>query len=146
MVEYYSHQDSERIVRDVLARQPGTRIVLVGHSWGGDTVAKLAARLGAQGRPVDMLVTVDPVGTGTSDDFFSRVRAGSREWINVQATGGNWYDRDNLVARVGDRYGSGPQPFATQHITAPFGHAAFRGLMEHPGTDGRSALRRVLGQ
>jgi hypothetical protein len=144
--KYYSHQDAEIIATDILAQPPGTRIVLVGHSWGGDTAAGVAARLGVEGRPVDMLVTVDPVGNGTSEDFFTRVRAGSREWINVQATGGNWYDGDNLIARLGNRYGSAPQRFADQHIAAGFGHADFADLVRHPGADGRSALQRALSR
>ena len=144
--KYYSHEDVEQILNDIRAQPPGTRIVLVGHSWGGDTAARVAAQLGAEGRPVDLLVTVDPVGNGASDGFLNRVRAGSREWINVQATGGNWYDGDNLIARLGNRYGSAPQRFADQHIAAGFGHADFADLVRHPGADGRSALQRALSR
>lgn len=145
-IKYYSHDEAEKLLNDIRAQPPGTRIVLVGHSWGGDTAAGVAARLGVEGRPVDMLVTVDPVGNGNSEDFFTRVRAGSREWINVQATGGNWHDPDNLIARIGNRYGSAPQRFADQHIVAPYRHRAFDRLVGHPGADGRSALRRALSQ
>ena len=120
--------------------------MLGGHSWGGDTAARVAAQLGAEGRPVDLLATIDPVGNGASDGFLNRVRAGSREWINVQATGGNWYDGDNLIARLGNRYGSAPQRFADQHIAAGFGHADFADLVRHPGADGRSALQRALSR
>ena len=145
-IKYYSHDEAEKLLNDIRAQPPGTRIVLVGHSWGGDTAARVAAQLGAEGRPVDLLATIDPVGNGASDGFLNRVRAGSREWINVQATGGNWHDPDNLIARIGNRYGSAPQRFADQNIAAPYRHGAFGDLVEHPGADGRSALRRALSQ
>ena len=69
----------------VAAEPQGTRIVLVGHSYGGDTAAQVAATLGAQGRPVDTLITVDPVGRGVNEGFLARVRAGSCEWVNIRA-------------------------------------------------------------
>jgi hypothetical protein len=144
--KYYSHEDVEQILNDIRAQPPGTRIVLVGHSWGGDTAARVAAQLGAEGRPVDLLVTVDPVGNGNSEDFFTRVRAGSREWINVQATGGSWHDPDNLIARIGNRYGSAPQRFADQHMVAPYRHRAFDALVRYRGPDGRSPLERALSR
>lgn len=145
-IKYYSHDEAEKLLNDIRAQPTGTRIVLVGQSWGGDTAARVAAQLGAEGRPVDLLATIDPVGNGASDVFLNRVRAGSREWINVQATGGSWYDGDNLIARLGNRYGSAPQRFADQHIAAPSGHADFAGLVRHPGADGRSALQRALSR
>ncbi len=146
ITKYYSHENMEQILNDIRVQSPETRIVLVGHSWGGDTAARVAAQLGAEGRPVDLLATIDPVGNGNSEGFFNRVRAGSREWINVQATGGSWNDRDNLIARLGNRYGSGPQRFADQHISAPFGHGAFNALVRYRGADGRSALERALSR
>ena len=62
------------------ALQRGDVIAIVedGHSWGADTAAEVVGRLGQQGRPIDMLVTADPVGRGLSEDFMRRVRAGSR--------------------------------------------------------------------
>ena len=43
----------------VVAAQQFTRLVLVGHSWGGPIVRTLAARRLAAGKPIDWLVLVD---------------------------------------------------------------------------------------
>ncbi|UPY38162.1 hypothetical protein [Sediminicoccus sp. KRV36] len=56
----------QRAEIEALIRQqsPETRIRIVGHSYGGDTAAQISERMGILGRPpLDMLVTVDPVGS-----------------------------------------------------------------------------------
>ena len=143
--EYFAHDERDRILQRIAAQPEGTRIVLVGHSWGGDQAAQIAARLGTEGRPVDLLVTVDPVGSGLSEGFMRRVRSGAREWINIRATGGPWDEESNLIARLGGRYGSLPASFATQHIEAPFTHRDFERMLRHIGPSGGSAWDRVLG-
>ena len=46
----------------LLARPaPATPLVLVGFSYGADDVVLIARRLAGRGRPVDLLVTIDPV-------------------------------------------------------------------------------------
>ncbi len=95
-VLYASHDEPSRLRSWIRRAPPGTRIVVVGHSWGADTAAQTVARLGQEGRLVDLLVTIDPVGRGLSDDYFRRVRAGALEWINVNAAGG---DRSNFTTR-----------------------------------------------
>ena len=40
------------------------RLVLIGHSLGGDDVIKLAERLNQAGIPVDLLMPIDPVSQG----------------------------------------------------------------------------------
>lgn len=94
--------DEATNIESFIRRQPpGTRIRLVGHSYGGDTAAQIAARMGSAGRPLDMLVTVDPVGRGTSTGFFERVHQGTRRCINVNATGGSSLEQSNIVAGLG---------------------------------------------
>ena len=143
--DYFTHDERGRILSSIAAQPAGTRIVLVGHSWGGDTAAQVAAALGAQGRLVDTLVTVDPVGRGLSEGFMRRVRAGSREWINIRATGGNWFDPSNIVAALGSPYGRLPERFATQHIEASFAHANFSSLIQAMNNQGSSGWLSVIG-
>ena len=52
--------------RIIAARQAGSnrRLVLIGHSLGGDDVIKLAERLNQAGIPVDLLMPIDPVSQG----------------------------------------------------------------------------------
>lgn len=143
---YFGHDEASAIMTRIADEAQGTRIVLVGHSWGGDTAAQVAGALGQRGRPVDTLITVDPVGRGLSDDFFQRVRAGSREWVNIRAHGSATSDFSDFVAAVGGAYGDGPRGHATRHIEAPVTHANFRGLLSSPDPGGISGFRRMLGQ
>lgn len=143
---YFGHDEGAAIVARIANEPQETRIVLVGHSWGGDTAAQIAAALGQRGRPVDTLVTVDPVGVGLSDDFFRRVRGGSREWVNIRASGGANSDFSDFVAAVGGRYADGPRAYATRHIEAPFTHGSFGRLLTSPDTDGVSGFSRILGR
>lgn len=146
-VRYASHDQEGDILAAIRAAPTGTRIVLVGHSWGGDTVATIASRLGEQGRPVDMLVTIDPVGHGLSEDFMRRVRAGAQEWINVNAAGGSASETSNLIAEAGRKYGRLPEAFASQYIDAPYTHAQFGPMIDLrlPGASG-TLYQRVMGR
>jgi pimeloyl-ACP methyl ester carboxylesterase len=143
-IEYFTHDQAAAIMAMIAAQPRGTRIVLVGHSWGGDTVAQITAALGRQGRPVDTLITVDPVGRGLSDEFFRRVRAGSREWVNIRAGGAG--SPSDVIAAVGGTYGEGPRRHATQFIDAPLGHGNFNDLLRHADPSGVSGFSRVLGR
>jgi pimeloyl-ACP methyl ester carboxylesterase len=143
---YYSHQDADRVIADLLQQPAGTRLVVIGHSWGGDTALQVANRLAQQGRRVDTLVTIDPVGRGVTDGFLARARASTGEWINVRATGGSLFEWDNVVARIGSRYGDSPAPHATHHFEVSRAHGDFRNLLRLAGPDGRSALDWALGR
>lgn len=149
--EWRSHGDfawdegpqAEAFIR---SQPEGTRIRLVGHSHGGDTAAQIAARLGAAGRPLDMLVTVDPVGRGTSTDFFQRVRQGARRWINVNATGGSSFQRSNIWAGLGGSWNYGPMGHADEFINAPAAHAQFSNMMNTLLPNGRSIGLETLAR
>jgi len=142
---YFANDQRAAFLARIAAEPQETRIVLVGHSWGGDTAARAAAALGQQGRPVDTLVTVDPVGRGLSDDYFRRVRAGSREWVNIRAYGAAW-DRTDVIAVAGGAYADGPRGYATRHVEAPLNHGNFNGLLRSNDPAGISGFRRILGQ
>ena len=124
----------------------GTPVRLVGHSWGADTAAQIVARLGDDGRRVESLVTIDPVGRGTSDRFFARVRRGAGQWINVRATGGGAFEPSNFVAALGSPYGRGPRGHATAFIEAPYRHRDFWDMLTFAGPDGLSAIDVASGR
>jgi len=128
------------------AQYPGISIHVVGHSYGGDTAAQIAAGMAKRGQSVDLLVTIDPVGRGVSQDFFQRVRDGSRRWINVNATGGGRLERSNLVAGLGSPYNYGPMGHADDFHNAPVPHGAFGLMMLSPLSEGRSIERLVAGR
>jgi hypothetical protein len=143
-IAYFSHTEGDRLASTIRALPVGTRVVVVGHSWGGDTAAQAVAALGAEGRPVATLVTVDPVGRFTSRGFFERVRAGTDDWTNIQATGGGTWERSNAVAALGRPYGSAVAAWADSHIEAPFAHGQFNDLLRHRDAGLASGWAAVL--
>jgi hypothetical protein len=62
------------------------RIVLFGHSWGGDAVNRLARELGDQGIPVLLTIQVDSISRGGNDDCL--VPSNVAEAINFYQTQG----------------------------------------------------------
>jgi pimeloyl-ACP methyl ester carboxylesterase len=145
-VLHYGHHDQEDAILALIAAQPpGTPIRLVGHSWGGHAAARIAARLGEQGHPVDLLITVDPVARRIDPAFLARVKAGARRWINVRAAGGERFHPSDLVAAIGGPYGHAPRGVADLHLDLPHPHAAFAAMMDCCGPDGCSLLDLALG-
>lgn len=59
-------------LRAVVDAIPHTRLILVGHSWGGPIVRTLAARLVAEGKPPAGLVLVDQSDEHAADLYTSR--------------------------------------------------------------------------
>ena len=114
--------------RELLAfarrQPPGTRLRVAGHSYGADTAAQLAVQLGTEGRPLDLLLTVDPVSR-RSRPALAGVRRGARRWINLNATGGAWR--------------RAPQPFADACLDHAVPHAHFAALLRCRLPDGRTA-------
>ena len=143
---YFPH-DAAAGVRALLDSLPaGTYTSLVGHSWGGDTAAEIAAALGRQGRQVDNLVTLDPVRRepdAPDTNLYNAVRAGAGHWTNVNATGGRSFEWSNLIAGIGRDYGTGPEPYAHSFVDAPVTHGSFNAMLNARGTDGLSAMDRI---
>ncbi len=136
--------DQRRAIERLIGSQPpATRIRLIGHSWGGNTAAKVAERLGAAGRPLDLLMTIDPVGRGASAAFFQRVRNGARRWINVNAVGGHPWGLSEVTRRVGDAYDDGPMGHAHEFIRAPVAHRQFGSMLGSRTSEGRSLLDEI---
>ena len=97
---FYREYDEAPVVRELLIRyaRAGRRMVLIGHSWGGSSlVMDVLAHDECREIPVDILITLDPVGV-RGPCFLPHVR----RWLNVyipydQAT----WSRENNVARLG---------------------------------------------
>lgn len=135
---YFSHLDDRALLRAAMARPPGRKLVLVGHSWGGETAARVAVRLARAGRPVALLVTVDPVKRVLTRKFLEDVRAAAPNWVNILATGGDALERSNVIASIGGPWGEKPRGLADAHIAAPFAHREFAALMGFRPAGGRS--------
>ena len=89
-----------------------TPIILIGHSWGGETAYKVARRLPEDYRP--LLVTLDPVSRFGGGLWLERPT--KDVWFHVwgSSTVKNSFSRSELLAKAGDVIGHrwGDQPKA----------------------------------
>ena len=123
-----------------------TPIYIVGHSLGAWSGAHLSQRLSEWGYRVEMLVTLDPVGSGLLVRLGSRIpyrRPAPRSgcWINVRAEPGR-PDSSDLVARLGRKWHVAGAPDIDAALDA--NHANARALFCTPLHDGHSAADRMF--
>ncbi len=84
--------------------QAGKQVCLVGHSWGGNSVVKIARRL-SSAVDITLLVTLDPVSRRIPG-WQVRKPANVAHWVNVYVdyrTASMEYS--NIVARLGGYWG-----------------------------------------
>lgn len=118
----------------------GSAVILVGHSWGADTAARLAARMAT---PVDLLIGVDPVAKFASR--LARATARRRDTRAVITVDGGheingWGD---IVKTIGTVVGGGwPLVFDRPDvlIRARHRHDDFAHMLNAPGETHPSAL------
>ena len=129
-----------------------TPIYIVGHSLGAWSGAHLSQRLSEWGYRVEMLVTLDPVGSGLMVRLGSRIpyhrpAPRSRWWINVRAEPGR-SNASDLVAQLGRKWHVAGEPDIDEALDT--NHANARALFCHPLHDGRSAadymFESIVGQ
>ncbi len=86
----------------------GQKVVLVGHSYGGDTVMDISRELSGVGKEIELVVTLDPVSRGGPRADQPKP-SGVKKWLNVYVD----YERagrgrDNLIALAGGVWGNCP--------------------------------------
>lgn len=123
-----------------------TPIYIVGHSLGAWCGAHLSQRLNEWGYRVEMLVTLDPVGSGLLVRLGSRIpyhRPAPRShcWINVRAEPGHTNASD-LVAQLGRKWHVAGEPDFDEALDT--NHANAWALFCSPLHDGRSAADRMF--
>lgn len=136
---YFSWTDGDL---DAFVRELPTAasVTLVGHSYGGD-----AACFALTTRPIDVLITIDPVSYLRNPWTF--IRSMAAVWLNVRSEP-SWKNSsfDDVIATVGHRYPRPPapgQPGAPNYsIIADKTHGDFPGMMRLPsnGVSGASLL------
>lgn len=103
---YYRNHDTREYILRLMERyhQAGRLIALIGHSWGGASVYKLALK---SGLPVDLLVTLDPVSIFPLGE--RRKPRNVRRWVNVYLDfkRADMADSSNLTAWIGRPWGAG---------------------------------------
>ncbi|MDV7210198.1 alpha/beta hydrolase [Azotobacter beijerinckii] len=123
-----------------------TPIYIVGHSIGAWNGAHLSQRLSEWGYRVEMLVTLDPVGSGLLVRLGSRIpyhrpAPRSRCWINVRAEPGR-SNASDLVAQLGRKWHVAGEPDIDEALDT--NHANAWALFCKPLHDGRSAADRMF--
>jgi pimeloyl-ACP methyl ester carboxylesterase len=87
-----NHDDWPALAQEAIQQYKAGRlrsIMIVGHSLGGGAAAEMAAELGQAGVPVQLVVTLDPVGG-------SQVSSNVRRSVNFLPTGGE--DHFSVIA------------------------------------------------
>jgi pimeloyl-ACP methyl ester carboxylesterase len=94
-------------------------IMIVGHSLGGSAAVDMAAELGRAGVPVQLVVTLDPVGG-------SQVSSNVRRSVNFRPTGGEdhfsviaAHERDMSNYVLGERRSRGARAVTPRRDVAP---------------------------
>lgn len=91
--QHFAWDDKEGIFAEIKKRDPAQPIVIIGHSFGGDTAMEIAGELNSLEhgfRKVDLLITLDSVGMD-NDTVPSNVKkninfiAQDNSWINDTA-------------------------------------------------------------
>lgn len=123
-----------------------TPIYIVGHSLGAWSGAHLSQRLSEWGYSVEMLVTLDPVGSGLLVRLGSRIAyrrpvPRSHFWINVRAEPGR-SNASDLVARLGCKWHVAGEPDIDAALDT--NHANAWALFCKPLPDGRSAADHMF--
>lgn len=113
---HYLQWYEQKQLRQLLQRYPSEQLVLIGHSYGASTAAKLVAK----GHSVHVLITLDPVGW--QPVALHRIPQHCHYWLNVRAadTKANFA---NWVARAGGWWQHAPRQFAHQHLEIHADHA-----------------------
>jgi alpha/beta hydrolase fold len=134
---YATHTQGDQVSAFIRNLPPNTSVNVIGHSWGGDTAAKIATENSSR---ISVLVTVDPVSLPISRPDFGTVRSSVGAWININATnnpnrpngGGNFW------AGIGGAWDDSPHSFSDLFVSAPYNHGDFNAMMHYPFAGSRN--------
>lgn len=125
--KYFAWDQQDEILAYIGTLPQSEPIDIYGHSYGGDTAAKVTA--GACPGRIHSLTTVDPVSYGTPD--FDSVLEHTNSWTNINNTGGSSLRPDNAIAGIGGAWnGSGDKP-GINYIEAPYSHGSFGSSIDY---------------
>ena len=151
---YHSWSDEAGILQYINTQIPqDAAINIVGHSFGGDTAAKVAVGCG---RHINLLITVDPA-VSIEDTHpqpgrvgrraeaippdpsirYKEIKAHVKQWIDINATGGSALELSNFISGPG-QWGVFPKGYADIYISEPFIHADFPRMMTFRLPNGKS--------
>lgn len=101
--DYQFQQDAEAVLKAIKEDKPDAKIILVGHSMGGDAIARLASNTSVE---IALVAPIDPVGNRTclplyeselnspGDMTYRNTRChGAFNFTRFMATHEDWYER-----------------------------------------------------
>ena len=129
VTKYFSWDQTDNIVA-YLKTVGNAPITLIGHSYGADTAAKVAAfAMETLHRTINLLVTVDPVSRfGLTEHMFARIAAGTDRWVNITAMP-ETPNRSDLVAAIGGKWPASANAYADDSYTYNTNHNDFEGML-----------------
>lgn len=83
-IGHTEHSKAISAIEDALKKDPCEPVIIIGHSFGGDTAIEIAEELKKKGICVDLLIQIDSVGSG-DEKIPSNVRKG----VNIHSTSGD---------------------------------------------------------
>ncbi len=106
--EVRGEKDIENNVISKIPNKDRTAIYIIGHSLGGWNGAHLSQILTDKGYNVDLLITLDPVGTGAdvklvSDIYWTEPKPKANYWIHI-STFPEDYRADDFIADYGGQW------------------------------------------
>ncbi|RMB52119.1 hypothetical protein C8J44_3147 [Sphingomonas sp. PP-CE-3A-406] len=140
---YFSWTAGSGIVSTLENAAKGSFITVIGHSYGADTAFSAIQR----GRPVNTLISIDPVGRFRP--AWATISGRCLTWLNVRAepSVGN-RSTDDTIASLGGKYPPPPAPgqpgAPTYALTADATHGAFSQMMRTSTSNGISG-KSLLG-
>lgn len=138
---YFLHHQGYEARKHVQAlARSGAAVILVGHSWGADAAARVAARADV---PVDLLIGVDPVAKLASRLSRATARAPTTRQVITVDGGGDIHGWGDIVKNIGIVIGGGwPEVFDTPDIIirARHRHDDFAQMLASQGAAHPSAL------
>lgn len=133
---YFTFDQGDKILKFINSQKPGEPINLIGHSYGGDTAATVAAK---SKRCIDSLITIDPVSNLLNRPNMKDVKDGTMLWINIMAESSQGTDFSDVVAGVGGAWNTLPEKDADFFKKVDAHHGGFEKMLK-PANDAKSKL------
>jgi pimeloyl-ACP methyl ester carboxylesterase len=146
--KYFYQSEGEKILEYIRNLPRGTKVNLIGHSYGADTAAVVAAR---SDRRIDKLIMIDPVSWFGAGSWFgpsyAEVRQNVEWWHNVNASQPRASINESItipraLAGLGGPHNERAKGLADSFIDVDRDHSSFDAMMsaEQNGISGDRAV------
>lgn len=147
--EVKGNEDIENYVLSKIPDKENTAVYIIGHSLGGWNGAHLSQILTDNGYYVDLLITLDPVGTTLgvaliSDIYWEPPKPKSKYWINISTDPKN-YEIDDKIADAGGQWQLSKKDNAQINHISKHSHREALAIFKEDISSNTSASDMLLG-